>query len=172
MINRAVEILLVEDNSDNVDLMLRAFRNAQVLNKISVVRNGLEALDFLFSAGRFAQRAPNHGSLLVLLDLILPRLHGLDVLRAIKSEVSTRQIPVIILSNSAEEKDIMQCYRIGAEHFLIKPFRCEEFLEAISRLGMDWRLANCSQSLIRPQQSHPLPQSLGGAGKVVRCEES
>jgi two-component system, response regulator len=148
MLHKAIEILFVEDNPDDIDLTLRAFRKAKLLNKVFVVRNGADALDFVFAAGAFASRNIKETPTLVLLDLILPKVHGLDVLRTLKSDPRTSHVPVVILANSREEKDIMQCYRIGAEHYLIKPFRFDEFLGVLSQLGLDWHLGNKSEVLI------------------------
>ncbi len=148
MSNRAVEILFVEDNADDIDLTLRAFRNARLLNKVFVVRNGADALDFLFATGSFAYRDAKDAPTLVLLDLILPKVHGLDVLRAIKNDTRTADIPVVILAGSREERDIMQSYRIGAENYIIKPFKFPKFLEAIAHLGLEWHLENKSEVLI------------------------
>jgi two-component system response regulator len=148
MLHRPVEILFVEDNPDDIDFTLRAFRKANCLNKVFVVRNGAEALDFLFATGSYAYRNIKQAPTLVLLDLILPRVHGLDVLRAIKSDPRTRDISVVILSSSREESEIMQSYRIGAENYIIKPFKFEKFLEAVSHLGLDWHRENKSEVLI------------------------
>src|SRR5438477_13005457 len=114
-------VLLVEDNDDDVELTLRSFQKQNLPNKIVVARNGIEALDYLFSTGRYAGRAKEETPVLVLLDLKLPKMDGLEVLRRIRSEASTQAIPVVILTTSSEVQDKTESYRLGANSYIRKP---------------------------------------------------
>lgn len=131
-------ILLVEDNPDDVELTLRAFRQSKVLNEILVVCDGVEALDYLFSTGAFAGRDPNASPEVVLLDLKLPKVDGLEVLRRMRADERTRRTPVVVLTSSGEEKDIVSSYDLGANSFVRKPVDFTEFLEAARQLGFYW----------------------------------
>jgi CheY-like chemotaxis protein len=135
-------ILLVEDNSDDVELALRAFRRTKVLNVIMVVRDGVEALDYLFATGAHAGRDPNATPEVVLLDLKLPRIGGLDVLRRLRADKRTRRIPVVVLSSSNEEKDVLSSYDLGANSFVRKPVDFAQFVEAAQQLGKYWLVTN------------------------------
>ena len=135
-------ILLVEDNPNDVELTLRAFRKSKVLNEIEVVRDGVEALDYLFSAGAFAGRDPNASPEVVLLDLKLPKIDGLEVLRRMRADERTRRTPVVVLTSSGEEKDIVSSYDLGANSFVRKPVDFNEFLEAAQQLGLYWLVLN------------------------------
>jgi two-component system, response regulator len=140
--SRSKVILLVEDNSDDVELTLRAFRKSKVLNDIVVVRDGVEALDYLFATGPHAGRDPNLTPEVVLLDLKLPKIGGLEVLRRLRAEERTRRIPVVVLTSSNEEKDILSSYDLGANSFVRKPVDFAQFLEAAQQLGMYWLVMN------------------------------
>jgi len=131
-------ILLVEDNADDVDLTLRAFERSQLLHKMVVARDGREALEYLFAEGAFAGRDPDLAPELVLLDLNLPKLDGLDVLRRMRADERTNRIPVVILTSSREEQDIVKSYNVGANSFVRKPVNSAEFLEAARQLGIYW----------------------------------
>jgi two-component system response regulator len=133
---------LVEDNPDDVELTLRAFRKSKVLNEIVVVRDGVEALDYLFSTGAFAGRDPNASPEVVLLDLKLPKLDGLEVLRRMRADERTRRTPVVVLTSSGEEKDILTSYDLGANSFVRKPVDFNQFLEAAQQLGLYWLVLN------------------------------
>jgi CheY-like chemotaxis protein len=136
---KLVEILLVEDDPQDVELTLRAFRKMTLTNPVHVARDGMEALDFLFGTSRDADR----GELLpqvVLLDLNLPRKSGLDVLRQIKADPRTRDIPVVVLTVSTRGNDIEECRRLGAETYIVKPVRVESFREVASALNLAWTL--------------------------------
>jgi two-component system, response regulator len=141
-VTRSNIILLVEDNPDDVELTLRAFRKSKVLNEIVVVRDGVEALDYLFSTGAFAGRDPNTSPEVVLLDLKLPKLDGLEVLRRMRGDERTRRTPVVVLTSSGEEKDILTSYDLGANSFVRKPVDFNQFLEAAQQLGLYWLVLN------------------------------
>ena len=137
-------ILLVEDNPDDEALTLRAFKRSHVLNTVRVARDGIEALDFLFARGDHASRAGEPLPTLVLLDLKLPKLDGLGVLRAIRADERTRMLPVVILTSSKEEQDLISGYSLGANSYVRKPVDFAEFLEAAKMLGIYWLMLNQS----------------------------
>ena len=137
-------ILLVEDNADDLELTLRAFERSKVPHQIVVARDGQEALDYLFSAGTFAGRDPHAAPEVVLLDLNLPKLDGLDVLRRMRADERTRQLPVVILTSSNEEQDVIRSYAVGANSFVRKPVNFAEFLAAARELGVYWLDLNVS----------------------------
>ena len=137
-------ILLVEDNPDDVKLTLRAFKRNNMLNPIEVARDGVEALDFLFARGACADRAGKPLPTLILLDLQLPRLDGLGVLKAIRADERTRLVPVVILTSSKEEQDLIGGYSLGANSYVRKPVDFGEFLEAVRLLGVYWLMTNQS----------------------------
>ena len=137
----AFDILLVEDNPDDVELTRRAFRKAKLANPIFVVSDGAEALDFLFRTGAYAGRLP-HTPKVVLLDLKLPKVDGLEVLRRIKGDERTRVIPVVVLTSSREESDVVESYKLGVNSYIVKPVDFEQFLAAVERLGLYWLLLN------------------------------
>ncbi|HEX4153496.1 MAG TPA: response regulator [Steroidobacteraceae bacterium] len=140
--NRNKYILLVEDNADDVELTLRAFRKSKVLNEIVVVRDGVEALDFLVRSGSREGRHPDDSPEVVLLDLKLPKIDGLEVLRRMRADERTRRTPVVVLTSSSEEKDIVSSYDLGANSFVRKPVDFNEFLEAAHQLGLYWLVLN------------------------------
>jgi two-component system response regulator len=135
-------ILLVEDNPDDVKLTLRAFKRNNMLNPIVVARDGVEALDFLFARDAYAERAGKPPPTLVILDLKLPKLDGLEVLRAIRGDERTKLIPVVILTSSKEQQDLMQGYALGANSYVRKPVDFTEFMEAVRLLGIYWLMTN------------------------------
>lgn len=135
-------ILMVEDNPDDVKLTLRAFKRNNMLNPIVVARDGVEALDFLFARGDHAGRAGKPLPTLIVLDLKLPRLDGLGVLKAVRGEERTRLIPVVILTSSKEEQDLVQGYSLGANSYVRKPVNFAEFVEAVRLLGIYWLMTN------------------------------
>ena len=140
--NRANTILLVEDNADDEELTLRAFKRSKVLNQVEVVRDGVEALDYLFATGTHADRDPKAMPSVILLDLKLPKLGGLDVLRRVRADERTRRIPVVVLTSSNEEKDILSSYGLGANSFVRKPVDFAQFMEAAQQLGLYWLVTN------------------------------
>lgn len=135
-------ILLVEDNPDDVELTLRAFKRSHLLNPIAVVRDGVEALDFLFARNTYADRSGKALPTLVLLDLKLPKLDGLGVLRAIRADDRTRFLPVVILTSSQEEQDLISGYSLGANSYVRKPVDFADFIEAAKVLGIYWLMIN------------------------------
>jgi CheY-like chemotaxis protein len=135
-------ILLVEDNQDDIDLTLRAFRKSNVANQIKVVRDGQEALDYLFAANESGRLDPAQIPQVVLLDLKLPRVSGLDVLRAIRADVRTRRLPVVILTSSNHERDIVESYDRGANSYVRKPVDFQQFIDAARQLGLYWLVLN------------------------------
>ncbi|MFP2960058.1 response regulator [Myxococcus sp. 1LA] len=135
-------ILLVEDNPDDADLTLRAFRRAGVTRRVDVVMDGVEALDYLFCQGAHAARAGQAPPAVVLLDLQLPRLDGHEVLRHIRADPRTRMLPVVILSSSVEEEDLVRGYGGGANSYVRKPVSYTEFVEAARQLGLYWLVLN------------------------------
>jgi two-component system response regulator len=135
-------ILLVEDNPDDEILTLRALKKANVANRIEVVRDGAEALDFVFGAGDYAGRDTNDMPQLILLDLKLPKVSGLQVLERIRSDERTKRIPVVILTSSTEEIDIKSGYDLHVNSFVSKPVNFQEFSDVVQRLGLYWLLVN------------------------------
>jgi len=138
----AVKILLVEDNEADVELTLHALRVNHLANSIQVVRDGEEALDFLFCRGQFANRSMNAVPYLILLDLKLPKVDGLEVLREIKNDPHTRPIPVVVLTSSKEEKDMVGSYQLGVNSYIQKPVDFDQFRETVKQLGLYWLLVN------------------------------
>jgi two-component system, response regulator len=142
MTENVVEILLAEDNPNDVELTLHTLRKHNLANRIHVVRDGAEALEFLFCTGTYAQRDIAQGPKVVLLDLKLPLVDGLEVLQRIKGSPRTRTIPVVVLTSSREERDIVESYRLGVNSYITKPVDFEQFTEAVHTLGMYWVLLN------------------------------
>ena len=137
-----VEILLVEDNLEDVELTLHALRQQHLANDIQVVRDGEEALDFLFCRGPYSQRSFESPPRVVLLDLKLPKVDGLEVLRQIKSDPRTKAIPIVILTASREEKDMVNGYRLGVNGYIQKPVDFDKFRETVKQLGLYWLVVN------------------------------
>jgi CheY-like chemotaxis protein len=135
-------ILLVEDNPQDLELALRAFRKANLGNPIEVARDGAEALDFIFGEGAHAGRRIEDGPTLILLDLKLPRVDGLEVLQRVKSDPRTRTIPVVILTSSKEQGDVVQSYHLGVNSYIVKPVSFDQFVAAVQQLGLYWLLLN------------------------------
>ncbi|MCX5794137.1 MAG: response regulator [Elusimicrobia bacterium] len=135
-------ILLVEDNPDDEALTLRAFKKHNLANEVVVARDGAEALEWLFAAGRHAGRDAGVVPAVVLMDLKLPRLDGLEVLRRIRGDARTRNLPVVILTSSKEDQDVIGSYALGANSYVRKPVEFESFMEAVGRLGLYWMLLN------------------------------
>ena len=140
--NSSVDILLVEDNQDDIDLALHALRQGKLANSIFVVRDGEEALDFLFCRGQFSQRNIDHPPKVVLLDLKLPKVDGLQVLKAVKGDPRTRTIPVVIMTSSKEERDMVESYNSGVNSYIQKPVDFDQFRGTVKSLGMYWMVVN------------------------------
>lgn len=135
-------ILLVEDNPDDVELTLRAFRKNKIANEVVVARDGVEALDYLFCRGAHAGRDITQSPRLILLDLKLPKLDGLQVLEQIRADERTRFVPVVILTSSKEEQDLISGYKSGANSYVRKPVDFNQFLAAVRQIGLYWLLIN------------------------------
>ena len=142
MNTRPVEILLVEDNPSDAELALYALKKHNLANYIHIVRDGAEALDFIFCAGDYAGRRITDNPKVILLDLKLPKVDGLEVLRRIKADPRTRATPVVALTSSREERDIVESYRLGVNSYIVKPVDFEQFAEAVRQLGLYWVLLN------------------------------
>ena len=135
-------ILLVEDNADDVELTRIAFSEAKIANPLHVVGNGVEALDYLCGRGRYANGARPESPALVLLDLNMPRMDGREVLQAIRAEVQTRSLPVVVMTTSAEPFDVEACYSLGANSYIRKPVDFGQFMQAVKQVGMYWLVLN------------------------------
>ena len=139
---QTVEILLVEDNPNDVELTLHAFDRHNLTNRIRVVRDGQEALDYLHAVDGENDGASNPRPKVVLLDLKLPKVDGLDVLRAIRADENLRTLPVVILTSSREERDIVESYDLGVNSYIVKPIEFDKFVETVQALGLYWVLLN------------------------------
>ncbi len=142
MNNDPVEILLVEDNPNDAELALHAFKRYKISNNIHVVRDGVEALDYIFCTGSYASRDVNNRPKVILLDLKLPKVDGLEVLRRIREDEHTHNIPVVVLTSSREDRDIAECYKLGVNSYITKPVDFEQFTESVRVLGFYWLLLN------------------------------
>ena len=137
-----VDILLVEDNPRDAELTIRAFKKRNLANRLIMVEDGAAALDFIFCRGEYARRNMSHPPKVVLLDVKLPKVTGLEVLRAIKTDERTRTIPVVMVTSSREDPDIKAAYELGANSYVVKPVDFDAFMEAMNRLGFYWLLLN------------------------------
>jgi two-component system, response regulator len=144
MTQEVLQILLVEDNPNDAKLTLHALREDNLVNNIQVARDGEEALDVLFCRGKFAGRSFENPPRLVLLDLKLPKVDGLEVLRAVKGDPRTRAIPIVVLTSSREERDVVESYRVGVNAYIQKPVEFDSFRHAVKQLGLFWLLINQS----------------------------
>jgi two-component system response regulator len=135
-------ILLVEDNPDDEALTMRALKKNNIGNDLTVVRDGAQALDFLFCTGAYADRDHNDKPQVILLDINLPKVDGLEVLRRIRADESTRLLPVVILTSSKEEQDLIKSYSLGANSYVRKPVDFDQFVEAVRQLGLYWLILN------------------------------
>ena len=142
MSRSAIEILLVEDNPQDLEMELRALHKANLSNHIQVVRDGAEALEFIFCEGPFAARRINEPPKFILLDLKLPKVDGLEVLARLKSDPRTKAIPVVVLTSSKEQSDVVESYKLGVNSYLVKPVKFESFVAAVEQLGLYWLLLN------------------------------
>ncbi|MBU4534293.1 MAG: response regulator [Euryarchaeota archaeon] len=137
-----VEILLVEDNPTDAELTMRALKRKNLANQVAWVKDGAEALDFIFTKGDYSQRNPEDLPKLILLDLRMPKVDGLEVLQKIKAQKHTRKIPVVVLTSSQEDRDIVESYELGVNSYVSKPVEFDEFIDAVSTLGLYWMLIN------------------------------
>jgi CheY-like chemotaxis protein len=146
MLDERTEILLVEDDPHDIELTLNAFKTANLANTIHIARDGVEALEFLFCTGPHAGRSARETPKVVLLDLKLPRLDGHEVLKRMKDDPRTRAIPVVVLTSSSEERDVMRTYEMGVNSYIVKPVDFEQFTESVRDLGKYWLVINHTQS--------------------------
>lgn len=137
-----VEILLVEDNPRDVEMTLRALKRRHLANRVKVAKDGAQALDFVFARGAYSGRNPNHVPKVILLDLKLPKVSGLEVLRTIKGSEETKTIPVVVLTSSQEEKDMVESYRLGVNSYIVKPVDFDKFVDSVGELGLYWLVIN------------------------------
>ena len=142
MTDGLVEILLVEDNPDDLRLALHALRRHNLANHIHVVRDGEEALDYVFGTGPHAGRSIQDAPKVMLLDLKLPKVDGLEVVRRMKGDERTRPIPIVILTSSREERDVVESYRLGVNSYIVKPVDFQQFSEAVRQIGLYWAVLN------------------------------
>ena len=140
--SEAIELLLVEDNTQDLELSLRALKRASLANRIRVARDGVEALEFIFCEGAHAARKLADGPKVILLDLKLPKLDGLEVLRRVKGDARTKMIPVVMLTSSQEQSDVIESYHLGVNSYIVKPVNFEGFADAVRNLGLYWLLLN------------------------------
>ncbi len=142
MISEELEILLVEDNSADAELTIRALKKHNLANRMLHLENGADALDYLYAKGEYANRNMMNLPKVILLDINMPKISGIDVLRTIKTDERTKMIPVIMLSSSKEDPDIKQCYGLGANSYVLKPVAFNDFMKAVKDLGLYWLLLN------------------------------
>ncbi|MEO8340270.1 MAG: response regulator [Nitrospirota bacterium] len=148
-----VEILLVEDNPEDVEITLRAFQKHHLANRIHVVRDGEEALECLFGTGRYAEAHTPEKPRLILLDLKLPKVDGLEVLQKCKADPRTKNIPVVVMTSSREEEDMVQSYNLGVNGYVVKPVDFSQFTEAVRQLGLYWMMLNQLPSEFPPART-------------------
>jgi two-component system response regulator len=142
MENHVIEILLIDDNMNDAELMIRALKKNNLANKLVHLKDGVEALDFVFCKGSFAERNFNNRPKVIFLDLKMPRIDGLEVLETIKKNEQTKSIPIVILTSSKQDPDICKCYDLGASSYIVKPVGFDNFSKAIGELGVYWLLLN------------------------------
>ncbi len=138
----AVEILIVEDNARDLELTMRALAKHRLGNHVVAVRDGVEALDFLFARGAYADRVVTDGPQVIFLDMKLPKVDGMEVLRQIKADERTRMIPVVMVTSSAQERDLAETYRLGVNSYVVKPIDFDAFVKTIADLGFYWLAVN------------------------------
>ena len=142
-----IEILLVEDNPNDLELALRALQKAKITNRIQIARDGEEALNFIFCEGNHSSRRIEDTPKVILLDLKLPKVDGLEVLRRLKGDPRTRSIPVVVMTSSKEQNDVVESYQLGSNSYIVKPVNFERFADAVQKLGFYWLLLNQSPFL-------------------------
>lgn len=136
------KILLVEDNADDIELTLMAFKKNNITNEVVVLNDGEKALEYLFCTGQYANRDPEDSPTLILLDISLPKVNGLEVLKKLRSKERTKLFPVVMLTSSKEEQDVINGYKLGCNSYVRKPVKFDEFVEAVRQLGIYWLLVN------------------------------
>ena len=141
-LNKTVEILLVEDNDNDAEMALRALKKNNISNKVTRLKDGEEALEFLFGTGEFEGRSVHNQPKVILLDLKMPKVDGLDVLKAVRSNKETEKIPIVMLTSSREERDVVEGYKLGVNSFIVKPVEYNSFMEAVKDIGIYWVLLN------------------------------
>jgi two-component system response regulator len=139
---KEVEILLVEDNPTDAELTIRALKKRNMGNKLVWVKDGAEALEFIFATGAYSERQVEDGPKVIMLDLRLPKVDGMEVLRRIKNDERTRTIPVVVLTSSKEDRDVAECYQLGVNSYISKPVEFDDFAKTVSELGFYWLLVN------------------------------
>jgi two-component system response regulator len=137
-----VEILLAEDNMSDAEMTIRALKKNHLTNKLVHVQDGAEALDFIFAQGKYSDRKVENGPKVILLDLKMPKVNGIEVLKKIKADERTKKIPVVVLTSSKEDPDIRACYDLGVNSYVVKPVEFEPFVTAVSDLGLYWMILN------------------------------
>ncbi len=142
LMDQAIELLLVEDNPSDVELTLHVLKKNNCCNRVKVVRDGAAALDFFFGSDSYLSRENGHIPKLILLDLKLPKVNGLEVLGRIKADPNTKKIPVVVLTSSREDRDLLSCYELGVNSYIVKPVDFAQFTDAIRRLGFYWLSLN------------------------------
>jgi CheY-like chemotaxis protein len=136
-----IEILLVEDNPEDAEMTMRALRKRNLANQLHWVKDGAEALDYLFGTGEYAGRDKHHPPKLVLLDIKMPKVDGIEVLRRIKAS-DLKTVPVVVMTSSNEERDVLESYRLGVNSYIVKPVQFEAFLDTVAKIGLYWVLTN------------------------------
>ena len=139
---KEVEILLVEDNPTDAELAIRALKKSNLANKLVWVKDGAEALDFIFATGNYSERELINGPKVIMLDLRLPKVDGMEVLRRVKEDERTRVIPVVVLTSSKEDRDVVESYKLGVNSYISKPVEFDEFAKTVAELGLYWLLVN------------------------------
>ncbi len=142
LLSQSVFILLVEDNPADAELSIRALRRSRISNPIQVLQDGAEALDFIYCRGNYAHREFPDFPKMILLDLKLPKISGLDVLQRLKSDPNTQSIPIVVLTSSAQDSDVVESYKLGVNSYIVKPVDFEQFNQAVEHLGLYWVLIN------------------------------
>jgi len=137
-----IEILLVEDNPEDAEMTMRALHRNNLVNRLHWVKDGEEALEYLYRSGRYAGRDPARPPKLVLLDIKMPKVDGIEVLRRLKADPATRSVPVVIMTSSNEDRDVVESYRLGVNSYVVKPLQFDAFLETVAKIGLYWVLTN------------------------------
>jgi len=139
---KIIDLLMIEDNQHDAELIIRELRRQNLANNLYLIDNGPEALDFFFCKGKYAERSMDYPPRVVLLDLKLPKVNGLEIMKALKTNPKTASIPVVVLTSSQEEPDIKEAYRLGANSYVVKPLDFDQFASAMSQIGLYWLLVN------------------------------